>query len=240
MTRHPVVSPSEWTAARKELLVREKAFTRLRDELSAARRALPWVAVDKDYVFSTDAGPRRLAELFADRSQLIVYHFMFHPDWKAGCKSCSFWADGFNGIIVHLNQRDASMVAVSRAPLGRLTSFKRRMGWTFDWVSSAGTDFNRDFAVSFTPEELRAGGDNYNFGTRRFAGEEAPGLSVFVKDDDGRVYHTYSCYARGLDMLNAAYQHLDLLPKGRDEDALAHPMAWVRLHDEYAARGTGQ
>jgi len=173
-----------------------------------------------------------LADLFSGRSQLLVYHFMFHPDWEAGCKSCSFWADNFNSIIVHLNQRDVGMVAVSRAPYEKLAAFKRRMGWTFEWVSSHRNSFNHDFAVSFTPEELAQTDNNYNFGTRRFGGPEAPGLSAFVTDG-GLIYRSYSCYARGLDMLNGAYQYLDLVPKGRDEAALPYGMAWVRLRDEY-------
>ena len=230
---HPVVSKREWLAARTALLAKEKAFTRERDQLSAARRALPWVRIDKDYVFDGRNGKVRLADLFGPHSQLIVYHFMFGPDWEAGCKSCSFWADNFNSIIIHLNQRDVAMVAISRAPLARLEAFKRRMGWSFEWVSSHGNDFNRDFAVSFTADELRQEANNYNFGTRHFGGEEAPGLSVFAKDADGQVFHTYSCYARGLDMLNGAYHHLDLVPKGRDEKALSYSMEWVRLHDEY-------
>lgn len=232
MTSHRVSSRQDWLAARKVLLEREKALTRMRDELCAQRRALPWVRIDKDYVFDGPDGKVSLSDMFAGRSQLIVYHFMFHPDWKAGCKSCSFWADNFNSIVTHLNQRDVSMVSVSRAPFDKLAAFKKRMGWSFVWVSSAGNDFNRDFDVSFTPNDLERGGNNYNFETHRFSGEEAPGLSVFVKDD-GSLYHAYSCYARGLDMLNGAYHYLDLVPKGRDEAGLQYPMAWVRLRDEY-------
>jgi predicted dithiol-disulfide oxidoreductase (DUF899 family) len=233
MPAHSIVSQSDWLAARRTLMEREKAFTRERDALAAARRALPWVKVEKDYTFASNSGRKSLADLFGGRSQLIVYHFMFHPDWTSGCKSCSFWADNFNPIITHLNQRDVSMVAISRAPLAKLNAFKQRMGWTFEWLSSEGSDFNRDFGVSFTPEELKIPGNNYNFGTRRFEGGEAPGLSVFFKDGDGAIHRTYSCYARGLDILNTAYNHLDLTPKGRDEDALSYPMAWIRLHDEY-------
>jgi predicted dithiol-disulfide oxidoreductase (DUF899 family) len=232
MTTHQVVSRQDWLAARRAFLAKEKSFTKLRDELSEQRRALPWVRLEKDYVFDGPGGKVRLSDLFAGRSQLIVYHFMYHPDWKAGCKSCSFWADNFNSIIVHLNQRDVSMVAVSRAPFAQLAAFKKRMGWSFEWVSSFGNDFNRDFDVSFTADE-RTGGNNYNFGTIKFSGEEAPGLSVFYNDADGGIYHIYSCYARGLDMLNCAYQHLDLVPKGRDEEGLSYPIAWVRLRDEY-------
>lgn len=233
MPQHQVVSRNEWLDARRGLLAKEKAFTRARDALSAERRALPWVRVEKDYLFDGVGGTRSLGDLFAGRSQLIVYHFMYHPDWEAGCKSCSFWADNFNAVIVHLNQREVSMAAVSRAPLAKLLAFRRRMGWTFEWLSSERSDFNRDFAVSFTPEELERKDNNYNFGTRHFGGPEAPGLSVFYKDAGGSIYHTYSCYARGLDILNTAYHHLDLTPKGRDEDGLPYPMAWVRLHDEY-------
>ena len=232
MVSHPIVSKSEWLAARTALLAQEKAFTRERDRLSEARRALPWVKVDKDYVFEGKRGKLRLADLFGPHRQLIVYHFMFGPDWEAGCKSCSFYADHFDAMIVHLNQRNVVMVVVSRAPFAKLDAFQRRMGWKFEWLSSYGSDFNRDFGVSFTPEELRKDGPNYNFGTTKFSHDEAPGLSVFYKDD-GSVYHTYSCYSRGLDMLIGAYNHLDLVPKGRDEASLAYTMEWVRLHDEY-------
>jgi len=232
MTTHPVVSQSEWLKARRALLAKEKAFTKERDALSAERRALPWVKVEKDYLFTGPNGEVSLVDLFAGRSQLIVYHFMFHPDWDAGCKSCSFWADSFNPIVVHLNQRDVSLAAISRAPYERLAAFKQRMGWTFAWVSSHGNSFNHDFAVSFTSEELAQDGNNYNFGTKRFGGPEAPGLSVFIRED-GTIYRTYSCYTRGLDALNGAYQYLDVVPKGRDEAALSYPMAWVRLRDEY-------
>jgi predicted dithiol-disulfide oxidoreductase (DUF899 family) len=232
MTTHPVVSQSAWLDARRALLAKEKAFTKARGALSAERRALPWTKVEQNYVFTGANGNVTLADLFGGRSQLLVYHFMFHPDWEVGCKSCSFWADNFDPIIVHLNQRDVSMVAVSRAPYEKLTAFKRRMDWTFEWALSHDNTFNRDFAVSFTPEDLAQDGNNYNFGTGRFSGPEAPGLSVFVKND-GAIYRSYSCYARGLDMLNGAYQHLDVVPKGRDEAALPNGMTWVRLRDEY-------
>jgi predicted dithiol-disulfide oxidoreductase (DUF899 family) len=231
---HPVVSKSEWLKARTALLAKEKTFTRERDALSSERRALPWVRIDKDYVFEGRNGELTLADLFGGKSQLIVWHFMFGPGWQAGCKSCSFWADQYNAIPAHLAQRDVSLVAVSRAPLRQLEAFKRRMGWSFEWVSSYGSSFNHDFAVSFGADQIaRNDNNNYNFGTSHFGGEEAPGLSVFVKDADGGIYHTYSCYARGLDMLNGAYHQLDLVPKGRDEEALSYPMEWVRLHDEY-------
>jgi predicted dithiol-disulfide oxidoreductase (DUF899 family) len=234
MSTHQVVSNEQWLAQRKALLDKEKAFTRMRDELSAARRELPWVKVEKTYVFDSNEGKVTLADLFEGKSQLIVYHFMFHPDWDAGCKSCSFWADTYNPTIVHLNHRDVNLVAVSRASLQRLDAYKRRMGWTFRWVSSANNDFNYDFGVSFTPEDLKKATNNYNFGTSRFSIEEAPGLSVFFKDADGAIYRTYACYSRGLDALNPAYQYLDLVPKGRDEDANSAPMSWLRRHDEYS------
>lgn len=234
MQGHKIVSRQEWLEARKLLMAHEKEFTRTRDRLSEERRALPWVRVDKAYVFDGPGGKKTLAELFDGRSQLVVQHFMFAPDWEAGCKSCSFWADQFDRIIPHLKARDTTLVAVSRAPLPKLESFKRRMGWTFDWYSSANTDFNRDFAVSFTPEELSSGGKIYNFGTSGFGAEEAPGISVFYRDESGSIFHTYSCFARGLDMTNATYQYLDLTPIGRHEES-SHPMAWVRLRDQYEA-----
>ena len=228
-----VVSREEWLAARKRHLLKEKEFTRLRDELSRQRRELPWVKVEKEYVFDAPGGKRTLFELFQGRSQLVVYHFMFGPDWEQACKSCSFWADNFNGIVVHLNHRDVTMLAVSGAPLGKIQAFKKRMGWEFDWMSSFGNDFNRDFHVSFTPDELSKGEVYYNFGLTKFPSDEAPGISVFCKNAKGEVFHTYSCYARGLDMLNGAYHYLDLVPKGRDEDGLSFTMAWVRHHDRY-------
>jgi predicted dithiol-disulfide oxidoreductase (DUF899 family) len=233
MERHKVVSPEQWTEARKALLAREKEFTRLRDELSRARRELPWERVDKSYVFEGPNGRETLAELFGERGQLIVYHFMFDPDWDAGCKSCSFWADNFNGIVVHLKHRDVTMVAVSRAPYDKLAAYKKRMGWDFKWVSSFGNDFNRDYHVAHTPEELAQKDAYYNYTRQRPYASEAPGISVFYKDADGTVFHTYSCYARGLDMLNGAYHYLDLVPKGRDEDSLPHHTDWLRRHDEY-------
>lgn len=233
MENHKVASREEWLVARKAYLAKEKEFTRLRDQLSQQRRDLPWVKVEKEYVFAGPSGKETLSELFAGRSQLSVYHFMFHPSWDEGCKSCSFWADNFNGILVHLNHRDVTMVAVSKAPLDQLEAFKKRMGWTFKWVSSSGTDFNRDYHVSFTPEELEKGEMYYNYRTCRFPREEAPGISVFYKNTKGNIFHTYSCYARGLDMLNGAYHFLDLVPKGRDEAGLAYPQAWVRHHDKY-------
>jgi predicted dithiol-disulfide oxidoreductase (DUF899 family) len=230
---HKIVSSAEWVEARKELLAKEKEFTRLRDELSARRRELPWVRVDKDYVFEGPNGKETLADLFGDNSQLIIYHFMFDPSWEAGCKSCSFWADNFNGFVTHLAHRDVTMLAVSRAPLEKLEAFKKRMGWTFKWVSSHGSDFNYDYGVSFTPEEMARGEIDYNYKKIKPGPPEMPGISVFTKDASGAVFRTYSCYARGLDMLNAAYHYLDLVPKGRDEAGLSYSMAWLRLHDAY-------
>jgi predicted dithiol-disulfide oxidoreductase (DUF899 family) len=230
-----IVSRAAWLEARKRLLAQEKQLTRMRDELSAARRALPWVRVDEPYVFERRAGKATLAELFGDASQLVVYHFMFAPEWETGCKSCSFWADNFNGIVEHLAHRDVRLIAVSRAPLAKLTAFAERMGWGFEWASSSGCRFNHDFGVSFTADELASGEISYNYERRKAGGPELPGISVFARDADGRVFHTYSCYARGLDMMNTAYHYLDLVPKGRDEAGLAMPMAWLRLHDDYGA-----
>ena len=233
MTAQKIVTRAQWIASRKELLVKEKEFTRLRDQLSKERRELPVVKVEKEYMFDTLSGKATLSKLFAEKSQLIVYHFMFHPNWEEGCPSCSFWADNFNGIMTHLNQRDVSLVAISKAPLSKLQAFKKRMGWSFTWVSSFENDFNRDYHVSFTSEELQTGAVNYNYGIMNFPVEEAPGISVFSKDGAGQIFHTYSCYSRGLDMLNTAYHYLDLAPKGRDESTLTYPMAWVKYHDKY-------
>jgi predicted dithiol-disulfide oxidoreductase (DUF899 family) len=233
---HPrVVSQAEWLEARKDLLAKEKDFSRRRDALSAERRELPWVRVEKEYVFASPGGKQTLADLFDGRSQLIVYHFMFGPDWEQGCPSCSLLADHFDGAAVHLAQRDVTLVVVSRAPLPQIEAFKKRMGWRFKWVSSYGSDFNHDYHVSFTKEEMANGKVSYNYGVSGFPSEEAPGASVFYRDAAGAVFHTYSSYARGLDMLIGAYNFLDLVPKGRDEDGLAHTMAWVRHHDRYAS-----
>jgi len=230
---HPVVSREEWVEARRQFLAREKEFTRARDRLSAERRALPWERVDKSYAFDTPKGRQTLAELFDGRSQLIVYHFMFGPDWEDPCKSCSFWADNFNGIPVHLRHRDVTLIAVASAPLHKIDALKRRMGWNFTFVSSAGSDFNHDYNVSFTPDELAAGEITYNYARSKLLMTELPGISVFYRDASGSVFHTYSCYARGLDMLNGAYHYLDLVPKGRDEGEFRPRMQWVRLHDRY-------
>src|ERR1700685_3374203 len=230
---HEVVSSRQWIASRKELLRKEKEFTRLRDELSRQRRELPWEKVEKEYIFDGPNGKQTLADLFDGRSQLIVYHFMFGPDWEAGCPSCSFLADHFDGTLVHLANRDVTLVAVSRAPIAQIEAFKKRMGWRFQWVSSFANDFNRDYHVSFTKEEMAHGKVSYNYDLVEFPAEEAPGASVFYKNDAGGIFHTYSAYARGLDIAVGTYNFLDLVPKGRDEDGLAFSMAWVRHHDRY-------
>jgi len=228
-----IVSRDEWLEARKILLQEEKDFTRLRDQLSRKRRQLPWLKVDTDYVFEDLSGKLSFVDLFEDKSQLIIYHFMYGPDWEEGCPSCSFWADNFNGIDIHLRHRDITMVAASRAPLKTLDAYKKRMGWSFNWVSSLDTDFNFDFHVSFTPDEMEKGEMNYNYETRKFPSEEGPGISVFYKNEQGDVFHTYSCFSRGLDMLNGAYHYMDLAPKGRDEDDLPYSMAWLSRRDQY-------
>ncbi|MBI1829532.1 MAG: DUF899 domain-containing protein [Thaumarchaeota archaeon] len=228
---HKIVSESEWIEARKQFLIKEKEFTRLRDQLSQQRRNLPWKAINKEYIFEGPNGKQTLPELFDGRSQLIVYHFMFDPSWEGGCPHCSFWADNFNGIITHLNQRDVTMIAVSRAPYGKLAAYKKRMEWDFKWVSSHDTDFNFDHHVSFTPEELDKKKAFYNFTIQDSLDSELEGVSIFYKDPTGKVFHTYSTYARGIDMVNTAYNYLDLTPKGRDESGQGQ--FWVRRHDEY-------
>ncbi|MEZ5833212.1 MAG: thioredoxin family protein [Dongiaceae bacterium] len=234
MDQHRIVPHDQWIAARRDFLAKEKEFTRLRDELSRERRELPWERVEKNYVFDGPSGKESLADLFAGKSQLIVYHLMFAPDWDAACKSCSFWADNFNNIPVHLKHRDIALIAISRAPLAKLEAYRKRMGWSFKWVSSGGNDFNYDYRVSFTPNELEKGELDYNYGKVGMRAPELPGISVFYKDNTGAIFHTYSCYARGLDMMNGAYSYMDLAPKGRDEAGQTpHAMAWVRRHDEY-------
>jgi len=230
---HNIVSQEEWIAARKELLTKEKELTRLSDQLSAERRALPWVKVSKNYVFDAPGGKVTLADLFAGRNQLAIYHFMFGPDWQEGCPSCSFVSDHFDGALPHLAARDVTMAAVSRAPLAKLEAFKKRMGWHFDWVSSYGGDFNADFHVSFAEKEMAQGKVDYNYTLQEFPSAEAPGLSFFYKDAAGDVFHTYSTYGRGVEALVGAYRILDMAPKGRDEDHLDFAMAWVRYHDRY-------
>jgi predicted dithiol-disulfide oxidoreductase (DUF899 family) len=232
MPSHKIVSREQWLAARKAHLAKEKEFTRLRDQLSAERRELPWVKVEKNYLFDTEDGSRSLADLFGERSQLIVYHFMFDPEWTQGCKSCSFLADHYNPSVVHLQHRDVSMVTVSRAPIEKLLAFRKRMGWTFPWASSFQNDFNSDFGVSFTPEQLHSELSIYNYDSKPYPITELPGLSVFAKGDDGSIYHTYSTYARGLDIFLTAYNLLDTVPNGRDEENTPG-MSWLRHHDRY-------
>ena len=227
-----VVSREEWLKARLELLTAEKELTRQRDALTRRRMAMPWERVEKSYQFEGPNGAVCLADLFDGRSQLIVYHFMLGPDWDEGCKSCSFWADNFDGVPIHLHHRDVTLTAISRAPWAKIEAYRKRMGWSFPWVSSYGSDFNYDFHVSFTEEQLAAGKVDYNYGMIE-GYEELPGVSVFYKNDKGEVFHTYSCYARGIDAVNGAYQFLDLVPKGRDEDGLEFSMEWVRRHDQY-------
>ena len=240
MADHKVVSHSDWLEARKRHLKDEKEFTRMRDRLSQARRDLPWERIDKDYVFEGSGGRVTLTDLFDGRGQLVIYHAMFNPalatpstTWTedAACQACSFWVDNFVSVIVHLNQRDVTLIAASRAPYPKIAAYMRRMGWSFNWVSSGDSDFNFDYGVSFTPDELKEDGAFYNY-TRQNPGlTEREGLSVFAKDDEGTVFHTYSAYARGLDMVNVAYHYLDLVPKGRDEGK--DGLFWVRRHDEY-------
>ncbi|MDK1375315.1 MULTISPECIES: thioredoxin family protein [unclassified Sinorhizobium] len=229
---HAIVSSEEWLKARKSLLALEKEHTRLRDRINAERQALPWVRMDKSYVFETLAGPKTLSELFGGRSQLVVYHFMLGADWEAGCPSCSFLADHFAGMLPHLNHHDVTLIAASNAPLAKIEAYRKRMGWHFPWVSAHGNDFNSDFHVSFTPAELAGDKVVYNF-TEIDSGEayeELPGLSAFYKDEDGTVYHTYSTYARGLEELVGTFMLLDRAPKGRNEGTI---MDFVRRHDEY-------
>ena len=228
-----VVPHAEWLVARKEFLAKEKEFTRLRDELSRQRRALPWEKVEKQYFFDTANGRRSLADLFGGRSQLLVYHFMLGPAWKEGCQSCSLISDHFDGLNIHLAHRDVTLLVVSRAPRTEIEAFQKRMGWRFPWVSSFGSDFNYDYQASFPKEQLATGKVYYNYTEGGFPAEEAPGASVFAKDAAGDIFHTYSAYARGLDMLMGVYNLLDLVPKGRDEDGLAFSMSWVRHHDRY-------
>jgi predicted dithiol-disulfide oxidoreductase (DUF899 family) len=240
MALHEVVTHDQWLTARKKHLAKEKEFTRLRDQLSKERRDLPWELVEKEYVFQGESGRQTLAEVFDGRSQLVIYHAMFNPEtagehtsWTtdAACHACSFWMDNFNGITEHVNHRDITMAAVSRAPYPKIAAYRERMGWSFAWYSSAGSDFNFDYHVSFTPEALSTGDVEYNYRPTPWSGTEAPGISVFVKEGD-RVYHTYSTYERGLDMLNVAYHYIDLVPKGRDEGE-GGLGEWVRRRDEY-------
>ena len=238
---HKVVSHKEWLEARKRHLADEKEFTKQRDRLSQARRDLPWERVEKEYGFESPNGRATLSELFQGRGQLVIYHAMFNPDtasesttWTtdAPCMVCSYWMDNFDGVVVHLNHRDVTMAAVSYAPYENLAAYRKRMGWDFPWYSSRGSDFNFDYRVSFTPEELAAGKADYNYRTDPISvGSEAPGISVFTRGEDGEIYHTYSAYARGLDMLNVAYHYLDIVPKGRDEGDTG--AMWIHRRDEY-------
>ncbi len=234
LKNYKVAGEKEWLAARKALLLKEKKFTKARDAVNAERRKLPWVLVDKDYVFDGPQGKESLSELFGKKSQLIVWHFMFGPDWKEGCTHCSLWADSFNGNIVHLAARDITMLAISRAPLKKIEPFKKRMGWDFKWVSSFNTDFNYDYQASFSKEDFKKGKAVYNYKVIKPFSDELHGVSVFAKDTKGDVYHTYSTYARGVDPLNITYQYADLAPKGRDEDMTSNfPSGWVNYHDKY-------
>lgn len=229
----PVVSPEAWLAARRELLLEEKKLLRLQDQLAARRRELPWVRIDHAYVFAGPAGPVTLADLFAGRSQLVIQHFMLGPGWEQGCKSCSFMMDHFNAAAVHLPARDTAFAAISHAPISEILPFTQRMGWNVNWVSAHGTTFNQDFHVSFSEAEMATGEVYYNYGKRPFPVEEAPGVSVFAKADDGTVYHTYSTYGRGVEFIMGTYHILDLTPKGRDEEGMEYGMEWLRHHDRY-------
>ncbi|MGI9308247.1 MAG: DUF899 domain-containing protein [Gammaproteobacteria bacterium] len=234
MSMPDIVSREEWLQARLKHLEAEKAFDRQRDALSAARRDLPWVRVEEDYVFDSKSGPVKLADLFGDRSQLIIYHFMYHPSWEeGGCPACSLLGDHFDGIVKHLGQRDCSFAVVAKASVEQIEKYQQRLGWHFEWVSSGNNNFNRDYNVAFTAEEIQHGVRyNYRDGVK-FPSEEGPGASVFTRNEAGEIFHSYSTYARGLDKLIGTYHFLDITPKGRDEDALPFSMAWVRRHDEY-------
>ena len=227
-----VVSQGEWLVARKKLLTKEKKFSKLRDELNLQRRKLPWVKIEKEYVFDGPTGKVTLGDSFGGKSQLIIYHFMFGPGWKEGCEHCSFWADHFDSVNIHIGQRDTAFVVVSRAPLAEIEPFKKRMGWRFKWFSSFNTDFNFDFHVSFTPEQVKSGVLPYNYGKYKAKIDEKEGVSAFYRDKNGDVYHTYSSYERGIDLMNTTYNFLDLTAKGRDENP-DHTQDWVRFKDEY-------
>jgi predicted dithiol-disulfide oxidoreductase (DUF899 family) len=231
---HRVVSREAWLKERLALLNEEKKITRQQDAIAEKVRELPWVKVDKEYTFDSTTGKKSLTDLFGSHSQLMVYHFMFDPTWSQGCKSCSFIADHYNGTVVHLAHRDISFVTVSKAPIEKIEQFRARMGWTFPWVSYGNTDFGRDFGVSFTDQELADDDTVYNFNRKPYPIRELPGLSVFLKDAQGEIYHTYSTYARGLDHFVTAYQYMDVTPKGRDE-AETPGMGWLRHHDRYDA-----
>lgn len=238
MIKHSIVSREKWTEARQALLAKEKLNTRQRDELARERREIPWVRIEADYIFDAPTGKVKLADLFRGHSQLIVYHFMFGPDWAEGCPSCSFVSDHLNGAVPHLAARDTSLVMISHAPIEKLEAFKKRMGWQFPWVSSFSNSFNHDFGVYFTPEEKARGEVYYNYTMQPFPSDEAPGASVFYRDPaSGDRFHTYSTFSRGLDTMIGTYVLLDLVPKGRDEDQLPFDMQWVRHHDRYDGGG---
>ena len=228
-----IVNDEQWLAARQQLLEEEKALQRSRDAVAKKRRELPWRKIDQDYRFEGENGTVTLADLFGAKSQLFIHHFMYHPDWDEGCKSCSFWADQYDAVIPHLAARDVALACISRGPLEKLLAYRDRMGWSFPWYSSAGSSFNYDFNVSFTPEQVAAKDGIYNYRQVTWLAEELPGFSTFIKDGEGNVFHTYSTYSRGLDPLNATYQVLDLVAKGRDEDDLEFTMGWLKRHDEY-------
>jgi predicted dithiol-disulfide oxidoreductase (DUF899 family) len=228
-----IVSKEAWRDARVALLEKEKAFTREREALAAARRGLPWTRVETPYAFEGREGRRTFADLFEGRSQLLVYHLMFAPEWEAACKSCSFWADGFDATIPHLAARDVTFAAISRAPVPKLEAFAKRLGWTFPWYSSGATSFNYDFNVSFDKARTAEGLNTYNYAKLTMGSTDMPGFSAFARDDEGGIFHTYSCFARGIDMMNPTYQMLDLVAKGRDEAGLPYTMSWLSHRDAY-------
>jgi predicted dithiol-disulfide oxidoreductase (DUF899 family) len=230
---HNIVSREQYTEARLKLLAAERELTKRREAVATQRRALPWLKVEKSYRFESVEGSIGLADLFQGRSQLLIYHLMYAPNWEAACKSCTFWADSFDRMVPHLKARDVSFAAVSRAPLPKLQAYARRLGWTFPWVSAAASDFNYDFAVSFTPEQVERKTGSYNYGVTPAEETDLPGYSVLARDEAGAIFHTYSTFARGIDALNPVYQALDLVPKGRDEAGLQHTMSWVKRRDEY-------
>lgn len=227
-----LVDRNTWLAARKQLLLKEKELSRKQAELAQQRRQLPMVKIDKSYIFQTDAGPKSLLELFGSAHQLIIYHFMFGPEWQQGCPSCSFWADSFSGLAPHLSARDTTFISCSNAPLEKLNAYKKRLGWSFEWVSTESSSFSADFAVSFYQGDQSDNQQGYNY-SGSFGSEELPGISIFRRLDNGDIGHSYSCYARGIEAINPVYQLLDLSPIGRNEDALNYPMAWVKRNDEY-------
>ena len=234
LNHHKIITREDWIQTRKKLLLEEKEFTKLRDQLNIKRRNLPWVRVEKEYIFNGPNGKETLAKLFDGRSQLVVYHFMFDSDWEAGCPNCSFWADNFDNILIHLNQRDVTMIVVSRAPFDKISYYHKRMNWNFKWVSSYDSDFNYDYHVSFTQEELANKQADHNYVNQDTGVSEKEGVSVFFKNPEGQIFHTYSTFERGRDEFNVAYHFLDIVPKGRDEIGHDFRQFWVRRHDEYS------